>query len=259
MGIKIIGVGNHKGGVAKSTLSITLAAGLAREGYKVMLVDADPQGSASEMVGVGARPGFYDLLVRDEAFGKVAVDLPGMQPDWWCMVVPGNAETRVIPRLIQHDLILRERLFDLVETVNVVVIDMSPTIDELHGMIYMAVDAMIIPTQLEYASFGGLANTLEHIEKANGVRMQRGMMKDIVVAGIVPTFFSNKVLHRVNLDSLRESYQDMVWHPIYERIAWAEAAQVKKDIFAYAPKSAAGIEAGVFIKQVRGYIDGKQS
>ena len=69
--MKVITLLNEKGGVAKTTMAVHAAAGLAIKGYKVVLIDADAQGHATIALGRQKEPGFYDLIVRGAPFDKV--------------------------------------------------------------------------------------------------------------------------------------------------------------------------------------------
>ena len=74
--MKIITLLNEKGGVGKTTLATHIAAGLAFRGFRVVLVDADPQGHATVALGLPKEPGLYDLLVRDAPFKSVLRFIP---------------------------------------------------------------------------------------------------------------------------------------------------------------------------------------
>ena len=69
--MKTITLLNEKGGVGKTTMAMTLACGLARDGFRVLLVDSDPQATATLGLGLVHEPGFYDLVQRKEAWGKL--------------------------------------------------------------------------------------------------------------------------------------------------------------------------------------------
>src|SRR5688572_32827253 len=104
--MKVVTLLNEKGGVGKTTLSVTLASGLAAMGHRVMLIDTDPQGHAGISLGLEKSPGFYDLVVRGADLGQVtAVISPKryVNPNELenhkgkLYVVAGNIETRGIP------------------------------------------------------------------------------------------------------------------------------------------------------------------
>ena len=70
--MKTITLLNEKGGVGKTTMAMTLACGLARDGYRVMLVDSDPQATATLGLGMEHEPGFYDLIQRKQAWANLS-------------------------------------------------------------------------------------------------------------------------------------------------------------------------------------------
>ncbi|NWF71270.1 MAG: AAA family ATPase [Chloroflexi bacterium] len=106
---------NEKGGIGKTTLATHIAAGLAIRGYRVLLIDADPQGHATFSFGLEKRGGLFDLLVRDAAFKDVllAPPLTAFAPDpirGRLFLLPSNVETRAIPNLIDDVTLLAKRL-----------------------------------------------------------------------------------------------------------------------------------------------------
>ena len=101
--MKVITLLQEKGGVGKTTLAVHVAAGLAVRGARVLLVDADAQGTATSSLGLAPEPGLYNLMVRNMAFQDV-VKL--VQPEIYeppndhsrgnLFMLPGNLETRLI-------------------------------------------------------------------------------------------------------------------------------------------------------------------
>src|SRR5690606_27606603 len=111
---------NTKGGVGKTTTSIHIAAGLAMRGYKVLIVDADPQGHATYTLGINKEPCFHDLLVRNAPFDKMVrpVDperyvAPDTKASGALFLIPSNVETRSITNHIEDVFLLQNRLLEL--------------------------------------------------------------------------------------------------------------------------------------------------
>lgn len=248
--MKVITLANEKGGVGKTTIATHLAASLALTGQRVIVIDADPQASASNMLGVGQSPGMYDLLVRDASWSDVLVQVPidvyafpgKPVSDVLFAVVPSNLETRNIANSINDPYAVRTRLAELNDLCDYIIFDTSPTPSLLHGSIFLASDGILLPTHLERASIIGLDNTLSHLGGFSKVRQSQGL-EPIEIVGIVPNMYRSKtVLHNNLLTTLKGRYEQ-VWNPIPQRVTWGEAAMEVKLVWQYAPESAAASNA----------------
>lgn len=256
--MQIITMLNEKGGVGKTTLATHIAAGLAVRGQRVLLVDADPQGHASVALGLQKEPGLYDLLVREANFKTVLRYIPpkvyqvGEQPvQGQLFLLPSNVETRNIANSISDSFAVKERFQELAGSIDVVIFDTSPTPSLLHGAIYIATDALLYPTTCEYLSFDGLVESIKHRQAAEAHRSQWGL-NNIHVLGIVPTMYRTKTLeHSENLSQLQQQFGDLVWEPIAQRTIWAEAAAIRRPVFAFAPESAAAKDAWRLVTRVQ--------
>jgi len=239
--MKVITLLNEKGGVCKTTLSTTIASKLAITGYKVLLIDADAQGHSTIAFGLPKEPGFYDLLVRNASYQDTLRQVPAdaYAPDGITagslLLVPSNIETRNIASSISDGFLLSNRLAELRDIFDYVVIDTSPTPSLLHTSIYMATDFVVYPTKLERWSLDGLVESMQHLESVNQHLVTRGIREAVAVAGIVPTITElGTVEHAENYKALRDAYGDLVLRPIAKRTVWREAASFGKSIFAYA-------------------------
>ena len=251
--MKVVTILNEKGGVGKTTVAITGAAGLAARGHSVLLIDADAQGHATRGVGLAKYPGLYDFLVRKADYKDVIKGIPAdvIGGTGRLAVLGSNVETRSIAQLIGDAWALADRLEGLHSVFDVVIIDTSPTPSLLHGAIYLATDMILYPTLLEFWSFDGLAESIHH---------QRAIQdrKHVSVAGIVPMRMRKTTLeHCENLERLREQFGALVWPPIPERIIWAEAASAQVPVIAHSPGSEADSHAWELVDRLEGALDGK--
>lgn len=248
--MKVVTFLQEKGGVGKTTLAVHVAAGLAVRGARVMLVDADAQGTATASLGLPAEPGLYNLMIRNMPF-RDAVRL--VQPEIYeppndhsrgnLFMLPGNLETRLISEGTGDVFLLRKRLQELSSGIDFVVIDTPPTPSLLHSAIYIATDGIVYPTELEAFSFDGLMSSVSHREEFANLKSRMGW-GDVVTLGIIPNKVRmNTIEHSENLKLLRSQYGDLVWEPLPLRITWAEAGMQRRTVFAYAPESAAAREA----------------
>lgn len=248
---------NEKGGVGKTTLATHIATGLAVRGYRVILIDADPQGHATVALGLQRGPGLYDLLVREESFAQVLQPvpsehyaIPGQKVEGQLYIVASNAETRAIPLMTSDGLIVLKRLSELRDSVDVVIFDTSPTPSLLHASIYMATNAIVYPTECEYLSLDGLVQSLSHKDMVQPTRQQWGL-DTLEVMGIVPMKYRAKtLLHMRNLKSLQKQFGQKVWPPIALRTIWGEASLMRRPVFHLAPDSDAAGEVWDVVKRV---------
>jgi chromosome partitioning protein len=256
--MKIITFLNEKGGVGKTTLSTHIAAGLAIAGHRVVLADADPQGSATYAVGFDYEPGMYNLLVRNEHFKDV---LRFVSPEVYevkdravrgrLFLLPSNVETRNIASSINDALSVVRRFQELDKAIDYVIFDTSPTPSLLHGAIYLATDAIIYPTTCEALSMQGLLNSFEHRRLSDVYRKQQGL-SPIVNFGIVPMMFRRNTLeHRENLEELKSEFGEKVWHPISQSTIWTEASRIGRMVWVNAPESRPAKEALRLVHQFK--------
>lgn len=253
-----IAIINSKGGVGKTTLAVTLAAGLAGAGKRVVLVDTDPQGNVSKWFGMPEEAGIYDLLVKERPVSDLLRLVPAAK--WWpngtdgvLAILPGNARTTTASVTLAIDnapaSTLRRGLAPLASGVDFVILDTAPTITELMANIIIAADAALIPTETRILSVNGVIKTMGRIEAIHDEVA-------LPVVGIVPTKHQGWLVEcRENLQSLANLYGGMVWPPIAERTAWSEAPSYGKTIFAYAPANhPAVVEARRFVTLFEGTI-----
>lgn len=248
--MKIITLLNEKGGVGKTTTATHLAAGLAIRGYRVVLVDTDPQGHATVTLGNKKMPGFYDLMVRDADFSDVA---RVVSPEFYeasdrptrgqLYLVPSNVETRNVSNSIDEAMAVKWKLEELEHHVDFVIVDTSPTPSLLHGSIYLATDAILYPVTPEYLSFDGFIQSMKHRLQADKRREMEGM-KSVFMLGIIPTMVRpHTIEHSDNLKELRSQFGNKVWQQINQRTIWGQASRMHKLVWSLKPDGRAAQEA----------------
>lgn len=255
--MKIITMLNQKGGVAKTTLATHLAQGLAMAGHRVVLVDADSQGSATYAVGIEYQPGFYDLIVRGTEWKDTLrfinpelYEIPNQKVKGELYLVPSNIESRTIANVIEDTTIIQTRFSELVDMVDYIVVDTSPTPSLLHGSIYTATDYILYPTKCESLSIQGLERSMESLQAANRFRGQY-QIAPIEVLGIVPTMYRSKTLeHSENLAELRGKYKDLVWSPIPLSTVWGESSRMARPVWNFAYETSAAKQGIAFVSRV---------
>ena len=204
--MQVISFANQKGGVGKTTCAVTLADGLARRKFRVLLIDLDPQGQAALSLGFPKSSGLYHFLSLEEPLENWIVHArPNLD------LLPGDKLTEKVKREIalmdSCQTLLREHLTGL--DYDVVLLDLAPSLDVLHINGLMASDWVIIPTRLDMLSIDGVKEILLTMaELSQNGKCYRGYT-------ILPTFFERST--RETLAQFRElvsAFGSHVWPPI---------------------------------------------
>ncbi|MEF9991465.1 MAG: ParA family protein [Romboutsia sp.] len=235
--MKKIAVLNNKGGVGKSTVSVQISHGLAKLGFKVILIDLDGQNDSSLFLGVSSNEyskTFYDLIDKrnnvslSECILNVRDNLD-LLPN--SNIEEINAEFYREPRI---DLILNERLSDLNNMdYDFVIVDCGPQRTKVNDAVLCYVDNIIMPVQVEAASVRACGSIYEYLSDLR--------LSPEKIALIVPNMFDKRTKDaNENLEFLKEFFKedDLISEPIYRRVKITEAGKMGKTVFEYDEKSA---------------------
>jgi chromosome partitioning protein len=227
-----LAVFNHKGGTGKTTTSVSLAAGLADRGLRVLLVDTDSQGNVSVSLGAKADKTLYHVLVMGVRPHDAAIRVrPNLD------LIASN-ETLAAAELYlagrqNRDRILRERLAPGFEGYDVVVLDCSPSLSLMNQNALVAADGIIVPVACDFLSLVGVRQVIKTVKNVNAL-----LHHPVEIYGVLPTFFDARArICRDSLDALKEHFGDRVMPPIRTATRLKEAPAQGQTIFEFAPDS----------------------
>jgi chromosome partitioning protein len=230
-------IANQKGGVGKTTTAVSLAAGLAVLGARVLVIDLDPQGNAS--TGLSCRvaegdPSTYGVLVDGDAVAE-AVQPTEVDGLW---LLPSSldlagAEVELVPAF-SRELRLRRALEPVVSGYDIILIDCPPSLGLLTINALVAADQVLVPIQCEYYALEGLSQLMRTVELVSD-----NLNRDLELGGVVLTMFDGRTnLAQQVVDEVRAYFGDRAYQTVIPRtVRLSEAPSFGQPITTFDPSS----------------------
>ena len=220
---KIFCIANQKGGVGKTTTTVNLAAGLAKIGQRVLMVDLDPQGNATMGSGVDKRQlalSVYDVLLGSASVRDAAV--AGAQCGY--RVLGANrelagAEVELVD-LENREKRLKNALAEVAQDYDFVLVDCPPSLSMLTLNGLCAAHGVIVPMQCEYFALEGLTDLVNTIKQVHA-----NLNRDLQIIGLLRVMFDPRItLQQQVSEQLKDHFGDKVFDTVIPRnVRLAEA------------------------------------
>lgn len=249
-GGRIVCIANQKGGVAKTTTSVNLAAALAQRGHRTLIIDVDPQSNATTGVGIDHRAverSSYDLMVGEAPLKDVVMstNLEGLSCVPASLDLAG-AEIELVGSLAREHK-LAEALAGVTEDYEVIFLDCPPSLGLITINALVAAQDLIVPVQCEYYALEGLGQLLNTAE-----RVRRSLNAELRISGVLLTMYDarTKLSSQVS-DEVRSHFGDLVFKTVVPRsVRLSEAPSFGEPVVTLDPSSRGSISYKLLAAEV---------
>jgi chromosome partitioning protein len=249
----ILAVANQKGGVAKTTTSINLAAGLALEGYKVLLIDADPQTNTTQVfihpnVEISLEKSLYNVIMNFAPMTSIIQEtrFPNLY------FVPSHirlssVDLELAQALDNRSARLKRAIDEIKEKYDYIIIDNPPSLGLLTINSFVASDKLVIPVSTAFFALTGLVQLQETIAMVK----QTQLNPSLSILGVLCTFSDTTNVSRDVEKQLREFFGDLVFQMVIPKnVSLEEAHSRRTPVFDYSPQSHGALAYKALVKEV---------
>jgi chromosome partitioning protein len=242
---RYLAVFNHKGGTGKTTTAVSVAAGLAARGKRVLLVDTDAQGNVSVSLGANSERSLYHVLVMGL---RVSDATRTVRPN--LDLLPSN-ETLAAAELYlagrqNRDRVLCDRLAQASAAYDFVVLDCSPSLSLMNQNALVFADSVLVPVACDYLSLVGVRQVIKTVKNVNAL-----LHHPVQIWGVLPTFYDARAkIAREAVSTLKSHFGDRCLAPIRAAIKVKEAPAQGQTIFEYAAGTPAAEDYGVVVDAI---------
>jgi chromosome partitioning protein len=250
---EVIALANQKGGVAKTTTTLNLGVAFSEHGYKVLLVDLDPQGNLTMSQGLNPdsiERSMYDVLVHRLPIEQV---IETREVDVAVSSIDLAGADMALSSQIGRERALEKALAPVRDRYDFILIDTPPSLGLLTVNAFVAATGVLVPVQTEYLSLRGL------VQLENTLAMVReNLNPQASIMGILPTMFDRRITHSREADEiLRENFGELVYNTrIRKTVRFAEAPVKGSSILAYEPT---GEAAAMYRDLAKEVLNGQKS
>ena len=250
---EVIALANQKGGVAKTTTTLNLGVAFAEQGFKVLLIDLDPQGNLTMSQGLNPdtiQQSMFDVLVHRMPIEQV---IERREVDVAVSSIDLAGADMALSSQIGRERALEKALAPIKDRYDYILIDTPPSLGLLTINAFVSATGVVVPVQTEYLSLRGLVqleNTLAMVRENLNPRVE--------IIGIVPTMYDKRLTHSREADEiLRENFGDLVYNTrIRKTVRFAEAPVKGASVLAYEPD---GEAANMYRDLAKEVLNGQKS
>jgi len=234
---KIVAVFNQKGGVGKTTTNINLTTALSMQGYRVLVIDIDPQGNTSSGFGIDKyklEKSVYDGIIHGDNLKEIILTTTFKN----LHILPSNPDLAgaeiELTNLPQRELCLKNAIKDIEEFYDFIFIDCPPSLGLLTINALAVTNSVLIPIQCEYYALEGVGQLMNTISL-----VKQGLNPQLKIEGVVMTMFDSRTnLSNQVVDEVVDFFKEKVYETMIPRnIRLAEAPSYGQTIFEYANTS----------------------
>jgi chromosome partitioning protein len=230
---QVIAFANQKGGVAKTTTTLNLAVAFKERGFRVLVIDLDPQGNLTMSQGLNPdtiERSMYDVLVHKIPIEDIIVE---REIDLAVSSIDLAGAELSLSSQIGRERALQKALAPVLDRYDYILMDTPPSLGLLTINAFVAAGGVIVPVQCEYLSLRGL------VQLENTLAMVReNLNPDVEIIGILPTMFDKRTTHaREAVEILQENFGKLVYNTkIRKTVRFAEAPVKGSSVLAYDPQ-----------------------